>query len=118
MEVNIVEKKSLSNKAFRIIEPVKTKKPEKIEQTKKEDEKMIVRNEEMPQNVENKPLNKLPSLNEDIIAKANKLKLTILEGNAIKPGTILIINAGGLIGSKRVEQDGNAYFGTDPGNVK
>ncbi len=36
----------------------------------------------------------------------------------IKPGTLIYINAGGLVGSKRPVRDGIAYFGTEAGRVQ
>ena len=51
------------------------------------------------------------------IALAKKLHVEVLEGRTIKKGTIININAGGLVGSKRLTQDGIAYFGTENGHV-
>jgi len=51
------------------------------------------------------------------IASAKQLSIEVIEGPSIKTGTILKINAGGLIGTKRMIRDGCAYFGTDSGQV-
>lgn len=52
-------------------------------------------------------------ITEEIIAHSKKLRLQVIEGVIIKPGTIIDINAGGLVGSKRKSKDGYAYFGTE-----
>ena len=52
------------------------------------------------------------------IALAKKLKLQIIEGHTIAPGTLIQLNAAGLIGSKRNTKDGIAYFGTEAGTVR
>ena len=48
---------------------------------------------------------------ENIINSTKKLKLTILQSKYLEEGKEYIINAGGLIGSKRNIQDGVTYFG-------
>ena len=48
---------------------------------------------------------------ENIINNTRKLKLIILQSKYIKEGNVYIINAGGLIGSKRNAKDGFTYFG-------
>ena len=52
-----------------------------------------------------------------LMSKGKKLTLKVLEGTAIPPKTILNINPGGILGSKRNEQDGVTYFGTEALNV-
>ena len=47
-----------------------------------------------------------------VIALAKKLRLEVLESPTIKAGTVVNINAGGLVGTKRPIKDGVAYFGT------
>ena len=48
---------------------------------------------------------------ENIILSAKKLKIIILQSKYLEEGKEYIINAGGLIGSKRNAQDGVTYFG-------
>ena len=55
--------------------------------------------------------NKMP-----IISKTKKLILKVIEGK-MNVGSIIEINANGLVGSKRQVQDGNAYFGIEANNV-
>ena len=48
---------------------------------------------------------------ESIINSTRKLKLKILQSKYLDEGKEYIINAGGLIGSKRNAKDGVTYFG-------
>ena len=48
---------------------------------------------------------------DDIINTAKKLKLIILQSKYLREGKEYIINAGGLLGSKRNAKDGITYFG-------
>jgi len=50
------------------------------------------------------------------VSKAKKLILKVLEGGT-NVGSVIEINANGLVGSKRQVQDGNAYFGIEANNV-
>ena len=48
---------------------------------------------------------------ENIINSAKKLKLIILQSKYLEEGKEYLINAGGLLGSKRNVKDGVTYFG-------
>jgi len=52
-----------------------------------------------------------------VIQKERRLTLEVIEGEGISIGTIIQINAKGLIGSKRNSQDGHSYFGTEASDV-
>ena len=56
-------------------------------------------------------------IDSEIIAKGKKMKLKVMDGTAIPTRTIIKINAGGILGSKRNKQDGYSYFGTTAANV-
>ena len=45
-------------------------------------------------------------------ADTKMLQLQILEGLALAPGTQIMLNSRGLVGSKRKSKDKCAYFGT------
>lgn len=94
------EKASSRNKGFTIIEPKDQSAPQEIKQQNIIDCKNI--DDDLDRVIDSKT-----------IANANCLKITILEGSVLKPGTILKINAGGLIGSGRKAKDGFVYFGTE-----
>lgn len=59
----------------------------------------------------NPPLNPNNIIPENIINSSKKLKLIILQSKYLPEGKEYIINAGGLIGSKRNIKDGITYFG-------
>jgi len=59
----------------------------------------------------NPPVLQKQIIPENIINSTKKLKLTILQSKYLEEGKEYIINAGGLIGSKRNIQDGVTYFG-------
>ena len=67
------------------------------------------------ENNNNIPLNPLLYPNkiipENIINSAKKLKLIILQSKYLTEGKEYIINAGGLLGSKRKAKDGVTFFG-------
>lgn len=46
------------------------------------------------------------------VSLAKKLQLEVLKGSAIREGTVIDINANGLVNSQRAANDGNVYFGT------
>ncbi len=58
------------------------------------------------------------SIDQKIISNACKLQVEIIEAKVLPLGTVLLINAGGYIDSKRNNKDGHTYFGTDQGYVR
>jgi len=74
-------------------------------QTNNFDNMIPENNNNIDSNLSNK---KIP---EDIINSAKKLKLIILQSKYLTEGKEYIINAGGLLGSKRNAKDGITYFG-------
>lgn len=126
----IPERRSSSNKMFIIIEPQDAKERQEKEKNvpkKKSEKKNDKKSEKKP---EKNPVAKPPSSNtiglkeyaeeseviidEKTIKSAKKLKIIVLESSSIKPGTIIYINAGGLLNSTRNTRDGFSYFGTEP----
>ena len=59
----------------------------------------------------NPPLYPNKIIPENIINSAKKLKLIILQSKYLTEGKEYIINAGGLLGSKRKAKDGITFFG-------
>ena len=113
------EKKSLSSKEFKIIEPARdsdirefSKKPEESKQ-KYEVFCLLIEQSEMKADADDG----IKEIDDATISAAKKLKLMIIEGPVLPPGTTILLNAGGLIGSKRGMKDGCAYFGTELGSV-
>ena len=43
--------------------------------------------------------------------------MEVIEGTVLKPGTQILINAGGYVNSKRKAKDGSTFFGVDTGLV-
>lgn len=116
-------KKSASNKAFKIIEPGKnpiTIEPEILDRRQKPENKKEEEKVSPPKSNEtdkNQSLQKgspeeRKEIDEAIINSAKILNIEVVESPTIKVGTIITMNAGGLIDSKRLLKDGCAYFGT------
>ena len=61
-------------------------------------------------NIQSNPKNKI-IIPENIINSTKKLKLIIFQSKYLPEGKEYIINAGGLIGSKRNQKDGITFFG-------
>ena len=66
----------------------------------------------------NPPLIPNKTVTENIINSSKKLKLIILQSKYLPEGKEYIINAGGLIGSKRNAKDGVTYFGDISVSIK
>ena len=101
-EPNLPEnKKSLSNKPFKIITPDK---PAVL--IKEENKNVSYDIEQGPQ---------IDQSNEEICHNKKVLELIIMESPSVKPEEIFTINENGLVGSKRNVKDGHTYFGTYSG---
>ena len=97
------KKKSLTDKPLKLTEPEVIVEKCKKEISKEEDKHGHI-------TIENN------YINDAIIASAKILNIEVLESRRIKVGTVIVMNAGGLIDSKRAVKDGKAYFGTYAGN--
>jgi hypothetical protein len=56
-------------------------------------------------------------IDSDLVSLAKRLRLEVLKNSIIPEGTIIDIDANGLIGSNNSRNNGNVYFGINAANV-